>query len=190
MDISPSEIGNSSEGDSIVSEILENKSVGFIDSGQDSSVYRRGSSVYKIYDLNKKNPSVRQLTDGIKFYVQVVNDARRLAETKKYSFTFENKEYDLQINPVDRILPSEKHQKVVSVSPFVDGQRSDQTQLAKDAGFQTFLNRVSIDINDQLGVAGVNIINYNTMVSENSLIVTDLCAQIPQLRQFGKRKFS
>lgn len=164
-----------------------------IDRGEDSYVYRQGEKAYKVYEFQKKASNIHSLENKINYYAQMTNDAVKLCESKDYAFVFNGTKYELRINPVDRVFISEKHGKaqVVSETPFIEeGERLDKSFLNGKPEVEQFLKDVSVDINHELGIAGVNIIGYNVMVLDNELKVTDMCVQVLDLRPFGKRKFN
>lgn len=160
-----------------------------VDIGLDSLVTKFDGLAFKFYgrgyDMGKK-----PLGKKVEFYRQVTNAAKRLAEVRDYSFRFSSSiSYPLIINSFDELIFSEKHKVLVGVVPFVDGLSLGGANIAPDFSISKYLADLSVKIQDELGVAGINIATFNVKLNNNQFVVTDLCGHISRLHPFGKRKF-
>lgn len=162
------------------------KTENWIDMGQDSYVVRVGEAAYKFY--GKGFGRFKGLEENVKLYQQVTNNAKRLSEAKAYTLRIGSITYSLVINPIKEVLISEKYNVVVGVSTFIHGLNLDKAGFSIEA-IEDFLDTTSVDIREQLGIHGINLTSYNTKVSGNELVITDLCPNISRLRELGKPKF-
>lgn len=151
-----------------------------IASGHDSRVYLEGDVVIKEYyrDLNER--------EYLELYYEITNRGAELSEGGKtvLDLPFSRQRLPLKINPFIEMRTCVHCSRIEGVAQFISGDRLDQSLNFDQKELSVALKNMSHNLNDMLGVTGINIIPLNIKdIGNGILVVTDLCSGIIDLRR-------
>lgn len=156
--------------------------------GIDSTVYMVGYDwVIKMYD--KKGSGILATLDQIKFYAEVTNNARELDLADILGSDFK-----VVVNPITEVGVYEAKEALIplSVSPYISGptiysdvRRLNQGDVRWLEKHQSYLRleEANEELNNKLGVTGIDLRAVNVKVVGAQLVITDLCGEIRGLQR-------
>lgn len=158
----------------------KNSKLDRIADGYDSDVFLSGQNVLKVYEVYRK---YRKLRD----YFYVTNRAAKLADSENLTFDLPSSKIQLPVRVNSflnmRVCPA--CGQVYGIAPFIPGPKlDDAVDSLRLIDFRIVLDDAGRYFEDRLGVTGIRIIPCNTKVLDSgSLMVTDLCSGITDLRR-------
>ncbi|HKB88033.1 MAG TPA: hypothetical protein VKC53_00080 [Patescibacteria group bacterium] len=147
--------------------------------GNDSTVYKSGDKVVKVYD--KLALISGDELELVKKYKEITNLAAILAEQENWTINFAKRgEFKLKVNIYDSVDKCEEHDVCVGVMPYIPGDPMTQRGFIWDLDSQ--LKETSIFLKFRLNSEGINLAAINIKdIGNKTLMVTDLCSHLVRL---------
>lgn len=153
--------------------------------GQDSTVYRWGSKVVKIYDSPLTNGESKPTREEIALYQIVTNTAAGLTIPELIVPGVK-----IRVNPIIHVSEIEVADKKlpISVSAFVEGETLNRELVTigetnfYSHRFNIKLNQLDKFLNTTLYTSGIDLRGVNIKYTGKEVVITDLCAWIGNLR--------
>lgn len=149
-------------------------------SGQDSQVFREGDIVVKEYYPSRTEEQVR-------FYAETTNKASVAVEKAGImaAFPYSGFEMPVQVIPfINLAMCQDCGTRMEGVAPYIPTPDLDEDSSQFDIKeLKIVLKRLSWNLDAVLGVSGIDIVPRNVKNIDGTLVVTDLCADITELRR-------
>jgi len=161
--------------------------------GVDSHVYRLGDLVIKDYRvMTEYGITPRIGREALTTYFQITNEAQKLVEQKGICLHLPDSQKDipLSINPFIELHECHSCGGVEGITKYISGKmlEDDKDRFINRLELHRALTGLNYQLENLLKVVGICIIPINIKITgEDSLIVTDLCADIRILRKSPKR---
>lgn len=172
-----------------------------IAAGADSRVYLVADKVFKYYQAEAKIRPIPQ--EQLELYKKVTNQGAEISKKNPFSFHLgENFSLPVRINPIEKLEFDQSKKQWFTVSPFVDGltlrdlikkpsklKRKLEEEGATFTSIFSDLSRLSRQIEDKLGVRGVDIMRWNSMLvpSDNKegfeIVITDISSTVRKIKK-------
>ena len=170
----------------IVKECYRDAGFTFVDRGFDSLVYKNENIVRHVYVGAGTPEFPAPSSEKLKLYFNVTNRAHLLGKDGQFVFKFPytKGEYLFEVNPFLKMDKCMSCGFVEADSVFIGGKTlEEQPEVFDQRELRVVLSAASFYFNEKLGVNGINLVPKNLKSPKNGLIVvTDLCANIPDLR--------
>lgn len=155
----------------------------WIAKGINSTVYRDGSNVLKVY-RNKLDYSGQPDFEKLKLYQTVTNRASDIVRSENWTvdLPFPFKKHKVEINPILSLKECDACHSFEAISSYIPRPNLYSPLYSffyQD--FRSLLGGLSYRIEKQLDMEGINIVAVNVKIHNSMLIVTDLCVDINDL---------
>jgi len=189
-------VGINSDLSSIINFIESGSDLGeLIDQGVDSTVYKSpdGLKVIKLY-VGEEMWRKRSFSHNpLEFYQKITNSAAQLTESEIWCLrTDQGVDFSLKVIPIDVLFRSKLYSKFVSICRFIEGPNMSNIKNLENFDLELYggvvmkLYSISQDLNEKLGVTGINLgqlnVKFVSTPSKHELVVTDLCNKINSLQ--------
>lgn len=166
----------------ICPETLEDRPIAV---GYDSEVYRMGNLVLKSYNRSVKETDKPVSPETLLLYWQITNLATGLSKNHGLKLEVPGlKPYPVLINPIIEMYKCKHCGYIKASSLFIPGESLKFSPQEFDPEELTIgLRKLGVDLENKLGVNGINLIPLNVKKSGASLVITDLCSDLRFLKK-------
>lgn len=164
----------------------KNLEANFLADGFDSLVFKNGDLIKHVYIGAGTSEYPPPSPETLNLYFKITNRAHEIGEKEGFVFNFpySKEKYIFKVNPFINMYKCNHCGLMESDTIFVPGNTLEVPSSRFDPKeLRVVLSMANYFFEDKLGVMGINLQPKNLKSPEKGLIiVTDLCANIPDLR--------